>query len=254
MKKNLLLFVLTFAVTAASFAQQNDLRINYYANQGVSGLAGSAKVYMYSGAVISSPSGAWEYIVGSPNLDDGVGKMTSLGNDTWTICVDPLVYYSSGLSGPIPNGSTIYAIDMFFRNANGTAFGYDFSNNYIIVDMTANPPTSSFAGVVPGFCGVGGEEIQFQEFVMNNFPNPVKSNTLITYNLKNNAKNVAINVYDVIGQKVRTIVNEPQKAGVHKINWNCDSDRGVTLKNGLYFYSLEIDGKVQRTNRMIISR
>ncbi len=142
MKKQLLLFVLTISCSVAAYAQQNDLRINYYANQGVSGLAGASKVYMYSGAVTSSPSGAWEYIVGSPNLDDGVGKMTSLGNDTWTICVDPLVFYSSGLSGPIPNGSTIYAIDMFFRNANGTAFGYDFSNNYIIVDMTANKRSS----------------------------------------------------------------------------------------------------------------
>jgi len=235
-------------------AQQNDLRITYYANQGVSGLAGASKVYMYSGAVTSSPTGAWEYIIGSPNLDNGIGLMTSQGNDTWSICVDPFVYYSSGLSGPIPNGSTIYAIDMFFRNANGTLFGYDFSNNYIIVDMTANPPTSNFTGVIPGFCGVGEAEIEFKEFVMNNFPNPLKVNTLITYNLKNNASNVTINVYDVIGQKVKTIVNESQKAGVHKINWNGDSNSGSLLKNGLYFYSLEIDGKVQRTNRMIISR
>lgn len=101
---------------------------------------------------------------------------------------------------------------------------------------------------------MGEAEIEFKEFVMNNFPNPLKVNTLITYNLKNNASNVTINVYDVIGQKVKTIVNESQKAGVHKINWNGDSNSGSLLKNGLYFIYFEIDGKVQRTNRMIISR
>ncbi|MBL0341991.1 MAG: hypothetical protein IPP71_14315 [Bacteroidetes bacterium] len=40
--------------------------------------------------------------------------------------------------------------------------------------MTTTPPSSSFPGVVAGNCGVGENEVQFQEFVMNNFPNPVK--------------------------------------------------------------------------------
>lgn len=52
---------------------------------------------------------------------------------------------------------------------------------------------------------MGENELQFQEFVMNNFPNPVKTNTIVTYNLKENVNNVTINVYDVIGQKVRTL-------------------------------------------------
>ncbi|MBL0341990.1 MAG: T9SS type A sorting domain-containing protein [Bacteroidetes bacterium] len=77
---------------------------------------------------------------------------------------------------------------------------------------------------------------------------------MVTYNLKDNADNVTINVYDVIGQKVRTLAKEPQKAGVHKINWNGDNDKGTLLKNGLYFYTLEINGSVLRTNRLVISR
>ena len=120
--------------------------------------------------------------------------------------------------------------------------------------MTTTPPSSNFPGVVAGTCAVGGNEIEVQEFVMNNFPNPVKTNTIVTYNLKDNANNVTINVYDVIGQKVRTLVDGPQKAGLHKINWNGDTDKGSQLKNGLYFYTLEVNGKALRTNRMIISK
>jgi len=238
---------------SSAFAQQNDLRITYDANQGVSGLAGASKVYMYSGAVTSSPSGSWEWIVGSPNLDDGIGQMTSIGNNMWTICIDPMSYYSSGVGGTIPAGTPILAIDMFFRNENGTQMGYNFSGTYIIVDMTTVPPSSNFPGVTPGTCAVGTPETPMKDFVMNNFPNPVKSNTVITYNLKNNADKVVIKVYDVIGQCVKTFRQESQKAGVYKINWNGENDKNTQLKNGLYFYTLEVDGRSIRTNRMIVS-
>ena len=252
MKKQLLGISLFFMM--GSLMAQTDLKITYDANQGQSGLAGVPKVYMYSGAVTTSPTGQWEWTVGSTNADDGVGLMTSLGSNLWTICIDPMAYYSSGIAGPIPVGTPILAIDMFFRNANGTLFGYNFSGSYIILDMTTTPPSSNFPGVVAGTCAVGGNEIEVQEFVMNNFPNPVKTNTIVTYNLKDNANNVTINVYDVIGQKVRTLVDGPQKAGLHKINWNGDTDKGSQLKNGLYFYTLEVNGKALRTNRMIISK
>ncbi|MDQ3051122.1 MAG: T9SS type A sorting domain-containing protein [Bacteroidota bacterium] len=243
-----------FLSTGNLLAQQNDLRITYDANQGVSQLAGANKVYMYSGAVTSSPSASWEWIVGSPNVDDGIGQMSSLGNDLWTICINPMSYYSSGVAGVIPAGTPILAIDMFFRNENGTATGYNFNGSYIILDMTTTPPTSNFNGVVAATCAVGEIEIPLKEFVMNNFPNPVKTNTLITYNLKSNARNVVIKVYDVIGQNIKTFRQEAQKSGVHKIAWNGDNDKGALLKNGLYFYSLEVDGVTLKTNRMILSR
>ncbi len=254
MGKFILFLFSVFCIVQPAFAQQNDLRINYDANQGISGLPGANKVYMYSGAVTSSPSGQWEWIVGSPNVDDGIGQMTSMGNDQWMICIDPLVYYSSGIAGPIPPATPILAIDMFFRNENGTAQGYNFNNSYIIVDMTTVPPSSNFAGVTLGNCAVGGKEIPMKEFVMNNFPNPVKTNTIITYNLKYPGRIVNVVVYDVIGQKVKSFNQGSQTAGLYKINWTGENDRGAMLKNGLYFYALEVDGVTIRTNRMLISR
>jgi hypothetical protein len=237
-----------------SRSQQNDLRITYDANQGVNNLIGANKVYMYSGAVTSSPSASWEWIIGSTNQDDGIGQMTYIGNNQWTICIDPLPYYSSGIAGPIPNGTPILAIDMFFRNENGTAFGYNFSGTYIILDMTTTPPSSNFPGVTAATCAVGSPEMPLKEFVMNNFPNPVKSNTIITYNLKNTSPNVTIKVFDVIGQCVKTFNQGNQKPGLYKINWNCENEKGMALKNGLYFYTLEVDGNSIRTNRMILSK
>ena len=256
MVKHLLAITLiTLACSTGTLqAQQNDLRITYDANQGVSQLAGANKVYMYSGAVTSSPSASWEWIVGSTNQDDGIGLMTPTGNNVWTICIDPMSYYSSGIGGVIPAGTPILAIDMFFRNENGTATGYNFNGSYIILDMTTTPPSSNFSGVVSSTCAVGEKEIPLKDFVMNNFPNPIKTNTVITYNLKSNAGKVAIRIYDVIGQTVKTFSQESKKTGLYKINWNGDNDKGALLKNGLYFYTLEVDGVTIKTNRMIISR
>jgi len=256
MVRNLLaisIITLSFSIGNVT-AQQNDLRITYDANQGVSQLMGANKVYMYSGAVTSSPSASWEWIVGSTNQDDGIGLMTSLGNNIWTICIDPISYYSSGTAGIIPAGTPILAIDMFFRNENGTATGYNFNGSYIILDMTTNPPSSNFSGVTAATCAVGELEIPLKDFVMNNFPNPVKNNTLLTYNLKGNASKVYIRVYDVIGHCVKTFKQDSQKSGLYKINWAGDNDKGALLKNGLYFYSLEVDGRTIQTNRLILSR
>ena len=253
-KKLLLLIYAVFTLLPGIITAQNDLSITYDANQGVSGLVGASKVYMYSGAVTSSPGASWEWIIGSTNQDDGIGQMTHLGNNLWTICIDPMSYYSSGIAGPIPGGTQILAIDMFFRNENGTATGYNFNGTYIVLDMTTNPPTSSFPGVMTSTCTVGQQEVPLKDFVMNNFPNPLKSNTLITYNLKSAAGKVVIRVFDVIGQQVRAFEQDARKAGVYRINWTGDNDKGAPLKNGLYFYTLEVDGQSIRTNRVVISR
>jgi flagellar hook assembly protein FlgD len=61
-------------------------------------------------------------------------------------------------------------------------------------------------------------------------------------------------IYDVIGQIVKSFNQGSQKSGLYKINWSGENDKGALLKNGLYFYALEVDGVAIRTNRMLISR
>jgi hypothetical protein len=255
MKKLSILITCFLLLIINGFAQQNDLYITYYANQGVSGLSGASKVYMYSGAVTSSPSGQWEWIIGSPNVDDGIGLMNYAGNDTWTICIDPLNYYSGGLGGPIPNGSTIYAIDLFFRNENGTAFGYDLNGSYIVLDLTSTPVTSTFTGVVPGSCAVGIQEELAIDNSISIYPNPVKGNATLSLSIKNNDSRVSVKIFDVLGQKVKTIIDAQNHSnGTHQILWNGENDNGSILKNGLYFYTLEINDVIVKSNRFLIDK
>ncbi len=66
-----------------------------------------------------------------------------------------------------------------------------------------------------------------------NFPNPVNSNTVISYQLPVNSR-VELSIYNLLGQKILALVSEKQSAGIHKLNWDA---RG--LASGVYLYRLE---------------
>jgi len=69
------------------------------------------------------------------------------------------------------------------------------------------------------------------------FPNPFKHSAKIVYALATSAR-VELKVYDVTGQLVRTVINEPQSAGEHVMEFE-----GAFLPSGVYFYQLETSDK-----------
>lgn len=66
-----------------------------------------------------------------------------------------------------------------------------------------------------------------------NYPNPFNPSTLIRYRLAN-AGNVTLTVYNSIGQKVKTLVNEMENAGLYEVKFD-----GAQLPSGIYFCSLK---------------
>ncbi len=68
-----------------------------------------------------------------------------------------------------------------------------------------------------------------------NYPNPFNPTTTIQYNLPVAGK-VNLIVYNILGEKVESLVNENQPAGSHQITFNSDK-----LSSGIYFYKLEIE-------------
>ncbi len=73
--------------------------------------------------------------------------------------------------------------------------------------------------------------------LQQNYPNPFNSSTLIKYALKKDV-NVTINIYNILGQKVKTLVNEYQSAGYKLIIWDGTNDNGKGVSSGIYFYKL----------------
>jgi len=74
--------------------------------------------------------------------------------------------------------------------------------------------------------------------LMQNYPNPFNPSTTIRYELPVLSK-VTISIYNVIGQKVRTLVNGVQNAGPQLLVWNSKNDAGSNVASGVYFYRIQ---------------
>ena len=81
--------------------------------------------------------------------------------------------------------------------------------------------------------------------LVQNYPNPFNPTTLISYNLRA-AGNVTLNVYDVLGRKVMTLVSGYQSVGIHSAEFNGDN-----LASGVYFYRLTAPG-ISQIKKMIL--
>ncbi len=83
-----------------------------------------------------------------------------------------------------------------------------------------------------------------------NYPNPFNPITSIQYDLPS-AGMVDISVYDMIGRKVKTLVNGIQNPGFKTIQWNAKNEMNSPVSAGLYFYTIQTDG-FKETKRMIL--
>ena len=82
------------------------------------------------------------------------------------------------------------------------------------------------------------------------YPNPFNPETTISYDLPEQSF-VEITIYDMLGKKVRTIVNEKQNPGHKSILWNAKDDYGTVVSAGLYIYQVQAGNFIQ-TNKMIL--
>jgi len=79
-----------------------------------------------------------------------------------------------------------------------------------------------------------------------NFPNPFNPSTQITFDLVND-NFVSLNVYNVSGQVVATVVNSSMDAGRHTVNFDAGN-----LTSGLYFYTVKIGNEFTATKKMML--
>jgi hypothetical protein len=78
-----------------------------------------------------------------------------------------------------------------------------------------------------------------------NYPNPFNPMTIINYELP--IKNeVELNLYNLLGQKVATLVSEKQNAGIYNVEWD-----GSEFPSGIYYYRLKV-GKFEDVKKMIL--
>ena len=70
-----------------------------------------------------------------------------------------------------------------------------------------------------------------------NYPNPFNPETMIRFDVAEKT-DLSISVYNILGEKVTTLLNGNLEAGTYHVQWNGVSDQGKTLPSGMYFYEL----------------
>ncbi len=82
-----------------------------------------------------------------------------------------------------------------------------------------------------------------------NYPNPFNPTTTIRYFLPKR-ENVTLEIFNLLGERVRMLADEEQTAGEHTALWDGKDEKGKTLSSGIYFYQLK--GKeFSKTKKMI---
>ena len=114
-------------------------------------------------------------------------------------------------------------------------------------DINANPLVSIFHGFgqfTGGLLSMDEGAALPAEFALHpNFPNPFNPATRIIYDLAE-ASDVRLEIYDLIGRNIKTLVNQTQDAGRHFISWNGDDHTGNQVSAGVYLSRLHAGNKI----------
>ena len=87
-------------------------------------------------------------------------------------------------------------------------------------------------------------------YLKGNHPNPFNPETRISFALSSASKTL-IQIYNVKGEKVRTLLNEQLDAGHHSVIWNGTDDNGRNVASGIYFYKFKTDN-FNKTKKMLL--
>jgi hypothetical protein len=88
--------------------------------------------------------------------------------------------------------------------------------------------------------------------LLPNYPNPFNPATRLVFTTPRSGV-VTVELYDVAGRLVRTLVDEVRPAGRHEVLWNGVDDSGRALSSGVYFARMRADG-FEQTRKMTLVR
>jgi hypothetical protein len=104
---------------------------------------------------------------------------------------------------------------------------------------------------VDDFIDETNEDILSVTTLSGNYPNPFNPETTISFNIANQT-NVELNVYNLKGQKVKTLINDKLSKGAHKVVWDGKNSSGQKVSSGVYFYRLKTPKLVSVKKMLLI--
>ncbi len=178
---------------------------------------------------------------GGANFREQYGYNNETGFGYWELWLDALHDYWEYPPDPTPNAPVMWVANYYGYTYNYQTEAYTEDSLMIFLDIeTGNVlhKITTSSEVDPGI----PSEIKLHQ----NYPNPFNPSTHIPFEL-NRATPVTLNIYNMLGQKIATLVNDTFTAGNHTISWDASE-----LASGIYFYRLEAGGVVQTRKLMLL--
>ncbi|MCX6167827.1 MAG: fibronectin type III domain-containing protein [Ignavibacteriales bacterium] len=124
-----------------------------------------------------------------------------------------------------------------------------------VLSKTDNGSVSSYSTtgsfITSGTTAVENQEVIPTQFELSqNYPNPFNPTTRINFAIPQNSF-VSIKVYDMLGQEVKTLINQEMVSGNHSIDWNADNNLGIKVATGMYIYRITA-GNFVSTKKMVL--
>ncbi len=188
----------------------------------------------YSNVLVDSANADGTGLFGEMFVNDGTGQTRvelQDGNHKYHNLWDPA----------LANDTTLVQIKKGdrFSEVNGVLY-FSFSNYKLVPRKN-----DDFTGYIP--VGVNDEiNVPIEYSLEQNYPNPFNPATTISYSIPN-AGNVSLRIFNVLGQEVRSLINEYQNAGTYRVSFDASS-----LTSGVYFYSLTSDNFVQVKKMLLV--
>ena len=145
-------------------------------------------------------------------------------------------------------------IDLMFGQATPTNAEYNFRGSLDeirIYDYALSPEEiQNLDDVHVGIEDESNLTVPTENVLMQNYPNPFNNQTIIKYQIKE-AGHVKVNIYDLLGRRVRTLVNEEQSPGYYSVHWDGINEHGHSVTSGIYFYSLNF-GEFNNVKKLLL--
>ena len=125
-----------------------------------------------------------------------------------------------------------------------------------IVDQFTTVELNSVLTIKEGY---GDVSIPNSSILFQNYPNPFNLKTTIGYSVAGNphnsrtVKHVQLTIFNILGQKVKTLVCEPQEANYYLTEWDGTDKLGDFVSSGVYLSQLKIDNQID-TKKLLLLR
>lgn len=213
------------------------------------------------GVVYSQPrSGDW-------TVPTEFGEFVFTVNVGGTHVTKLAVTYSDWTCGFVTVSGTITLWANWSISFNQFTIGYSDPNDEMTINGTFNQAGDEASGtwthVLHGTTCSGDWEATFTDVaelgdqitagfkIAQNYPNPFNSATTISYDLSKYT-HTELTIFNILGQKIRTLVNCKQPAGSYQIQWDGQDNEGRDVASGIYLYRFKAGTFVQIRKMILI--